>query len=251
MKVNGKATLNAPVEKVYGALNDPAVLVQTIPGCQRLEQVGVDAYRMTVTAGVASIKGSYVGDVRLTDQQAPTSFMLRAKGAGASGTVSADVLVTLENGTGDAAGTTLLTYAADAVVGGAVGGVGQRVLSGVAKKTAGEFFAAVDSLLTAPYYADPAGAVGDATNPPPTPSAAELSAPAAGSPAPAVFTAPSKPVKVSRGFTAEGFVQGAAFGALIALVGVAVGGAIAVRAVRPGEGAGRRRPAGTARVSPT
>src|ERR1041384_7179057 len=100
MKVNGKATLNAPVERVYAALNDPAVLVRTIPGCQQLEQVGDAAYRMTVTAGVASIKGSYVGDVRLTDQQAPTSFVLRAKGAGAPGTVSADVLVTLEDGEG-------------------------------------------------------------------------------------------------------------------------------------------------------
>ena len=37
-------------------------------------------------------------------------------------------------------GTTLLTYEADAVIGGMIGGVGQRVLAGVAKKTAAEFF---------------------------------------------------------------------------------------------------------------
>ena len=43
------------------ALNDPAVLVRTIPGCQQLEEVGPDAYRMTLTAGVASIKGTYAG----------------------------------------------------------------------------------------------------------------------------------------------------------------------------------------------
>lgn len=215
MKVNGKATLNAPVERVYEALNNPDVLVRTIPGCRQLEQVSEDAYRMTVTAGVASIKGSYIGDVRLTDQQAPTSFVLRAKGAGAPGTISADVLVTLEHGSD---GTTLLTYAADAVVGGAVGGVGQRVLSGVAKKTASEFFAAVDSLLNAPNYAVGAGAVGDA---------AALAPVVAGADGQAVFTAPVK--AGTAGELPTGFLQGALLGALVALVGVAVGAAAARR----------------------
>jgi carbon monoxide dehydrogenase subunit G len=144
VKINGTATLNAPRDRVWAALNDPGVLVRTIPGCERLEAVGEDRYRMTVTAGVASIKGTYLGDVALTDPVPPSAFTLRASGAGSPGTVNADVRVTLDEG-GD--GTTLLSYAADAVVGGAVGGVGQRVLSGVAKKTAGEFFKAVDAVL--------------------------------------------------------------------------------------------------------
>jgi hypothetical protein len=144
VKVSGTATLNAPRDRVWAALNDPTVLVRTIPGCEQLEAVGSDRYRMTITAGVASIKGTYLGDVALTDPAPPGTFTLRASGAGAPGTVSADVRVTLDDA-GD--GTTLLRYDADAVVGGAVGGVGQRVLSGVAKKTAGEFFRAVDALL--------------------------------------------------------------------------------------------------------
>src|SRR3712207_4179405 len=144
MRLSGQATLRGPVDHVYRALNDPQVLVRTIPGCERLEQVGPDAYRMTVTAGVASIRGTYAGDVRLTDQRAPHAFVLRASGSGAPGTVSAQVAVELAAGDG---GTTELSYDADAVVGGIVGGVGQRLLSGVARKTAGEFFAAVDGVL--------------------------------------------------------------------------------------------------------
>ncbi|HEY4724874.1 MAG TPA: SRPBCC domain-containing protein, partial [Actinomycetota bacterium] len=66
MRIAGNATLHAPVEAVYQALKDPRVLVRTIPGCERLEQVGDDAYAMTVTAGVASVRGTYAGDVRLT-----------------------------------------------------------------------------------------------------------------------------------------------------------------------------------------
>ena len=99
---------------------------------------------MTVTAGVASIKGVYTGEVRLGDQQPPDSFVLTASGSGAPGTVSADVRVTLADAGG---GTTAVTYDADAIVGGMVGGVGQRMLTGVAKKTAGEFFGAVDDVL--------------------------------------------------------------------------------------------------------
>ncbi len=144
MMVSGSATLNASPDAVWRALNDPAVLVRTIPGCQRLEAVGEDAYTMTVTAGVASIKGVYTGQVRLSDQQPPDSFVLTASGSGAPGTVSADVRVKLTDAGG---GTTSLSYDADAIVGGMIGGVGQRMLTGVAKKTAGEFFAAVDDVL--------------------------------------------------------------------------------------------------------
>ncbi|HEX7146122.1 MAG TPA: carbon monoxide dehydrogenase subunit G, partial [Actinomycetota bacterium] len=144
MRIAGNATLHAPVEAVYAALQDPRVLVRTIPGCERLEQVGDDAYQMTVTAGVASVRGTYAGDVRLTDQRAPHGFTLRASGSGTPGTVAADVSVTLAS---DDNGTTLLTYDADATIGGMIGGVGQRLLATVAKRTAGEFFTAVDEVL--------------------------------------------------------------------------------------------------------
>ena len=95
MKVTGEATLNAPVDQVWAALLDPAVLVRTIPGCERLEATGENSYAMTVTAGVASIKGSYAGTVSLTDLPDPNAFLMKAAGAGGPGTVSADVTVTL------------------------------------------------------------------------------------------------------------------------------------------------------------
>ena len=205
MKVSGSATLHAPVEKVYAALNDPAVLVRTIPGCERLERAGEDAYKLTVTAGVASVRGTYAGDVRIADQRPPTAFVLRASGAGAPGTVSADVQVRLAPGDD---GTTALSYDADAVVGGMIGGVGQRMLAGVAKRTAGEFFAAVDEVLTgaAPRPAEEAAvpaAVGQQT----------------------VFTAPPR----APGPFGGQLAAGVALGAAAALLGVLVGGWVARR----------------------
>jgi uncharacterized protein len=216
MKVSGSATLHAPVDQVYAALNDPAVLVRTIPGCERLERAGDDAYKLTVTAGVASVRGTYAGDVRIADQQPPRAFTLKASGAGAPGTVAADVQVRLEPGED---GTTVLSYDADAVVGGMIGGVGQRMLAGVARRTAGDFFAAVDQVLAG---AAPAGAPAGAAA-----AAVPAGAAAAGWAAPRVFTAPPRrPAGPPGGELAVGVVLGAA----AALLGVLVGGWLTRRA---------------------
>ncbi|MBG0830905.1 carbon monoxide dehydrogenase subunit G [Planomonospora sp. ID67723] len=143
MKVVGSAVLGADRDRVWSALQDPAVLVRTIPGCERLEETGPDTYRMTVTAGVASIKGLYQGEVSLSEPDAPHRFVLRARGQGAPGTVEATVEVRLS----EVDGGTRVDYDAEAVVGGMIGGVGQRMLGTVAKRTAGEFFSAVESHL--------------------------------------------------------------------------------------------------------
>jgi carbon monoxide dehydrogenase subunit G len=225
VKVSGQATLRGPVERVYRALNDPGVLVRTIPGCQRLELIGPDAYRMTLTAGVASIKGTYVGDVRLTDQDAPHAFTMRAAGSGAPGTVSADVKVTLTD-PGD--GTTLLVYDADAVVGGMIGGVGQRMLTGVARKTAGEFFAAVDEVLAgATAGREREGAAPEAEVDPSVEARRTAVLRAAGGTDPMVFTRAAAPV-TGRAMPA-GFLAGVLVGAAVALAGAVVGGLLAGR----------------------
>jgi uncharacterized protein len=212
MKVTGQAVLHAPIEQVWAALNDPEVLVRTIPGCQRLELIGADQYAMTVSAGVASIKGTYAGEVALSDQQQPSSFLLKARGAGAPGTVSADVRVHLSV----APEGTRLDYDAEAVVGGVVGGVGQRMLAGVAKKMAGEFFRAVDDVLT--------GATPKPVAPKPVaPKQADLTGgqlPTVGEQA-GVFVAPAR--ERSDGIPDKAFVVGVVLGAAVALLGFVVG----------------------------
>jgi len=144
MKFTGENTLHATVETVWDALLDPAVLVRTIPGCERLEATGENAYGMTVTAGVAAIKGTYSGSCTLSDLVPHESLVMRLDGAGAPGTIGATVGVRFapsDDGT-------VVVYDADAVVGGMVGGVGQRMLTSVSRRMAGEFFGNVDAVLT-------------------------------------------------------------------------------------------------------
>src|SRR5918911_4171998 len=109
---------------------------------------------MNVTAGVGAIGGTYAGEVRLSHQDRPTSYVMHASGAGGPGNVRATVTINLEpNGEG-----TALTYSADAVVGGPVAGVGQRMMTGVAKRMAGQFFTAIDAELAGVAPAAPQAA---------------------------------------------------------------------------------------------
>jgi carbon monoxide dehydrogenase subunit G len=224
MKFTGDATLNAPVDKVWDALLDPSVLVRTIPGCERLEATGENAYAMTVTAGVAAIKGTYSGSCELSDLQPHQSLVMKLQGAGAPGTIGADVSVGFADA-GD--GRTTITYDADAVVGGMVGGVGQRMLTSVSRRMAGEFFNNVDSAIAAgpsvPAAAGVDGAlpVGGPVEGPA--AAAPAAAGAAGSAAaqPGVFVAPQKASSAIG--SSDDLVKGIAIGAGLVLLGVVVG----------------------------
>ncbi|OMQ16342.1 carbon monoxide dehydrogenase [Modestobacter sp. VKM Ac-2676] len=146
MNLDGSAVLSATPEQVWAVITDPTVLARTIPGCESLQQVGEDSYTIVVSAGVGAVRGKYAGEVRLSDLTFPSSYVMHASGSGGPGSVRATVQIKLVP-SGDG---TELTYSADAVVGGAVAGVGQRMITGVAKRMAGQFFAAIDKELTEP-----------------------------------------------------------------------------------------------------
>ena len=196
MKITGSNVVPHPVEAVWDALLDPQVLVATIPGCSQLAATGENAYDMTVTAGVAAIKGTYQGSCTLSDLNEHESLVMRLTGAGAPGTIDATVQVAFSE---EEPGVTKIDYEADAVVGGMVGGVGQRMLTSVSKRMAAEFFGNVSNAIGAPAVA----------------VAEPVEAPA-GAP---VFTAPAKP-----GISSQGdFVKGIAVGAGLVVLGVVVG----------------------------
>ena len=93
MNIVGSNLVPYPVEMVWDAILDPRVLVATIPGCERLVATGDNSYDMTVTAGVAAIKGTYLGSCSLSDLQDNESLVMRLTGAGAPGTIDATVRV--------------------------------------------------------------------------------------------------------------------------------------------------------------
>ncbi|WP_295655982.1 carbon monoxide dehydrogenase subunit G [uncultured Nocardioides sp.] len=208
MKVTGVSVLQAPVERVWDALLDPSVLVRTIPGCSRLEATGENSYDMTVTAGVAAIKGTYAGSCTLHDLKPHESLQMDLRGAGAPGTIGAQVAVSFA-AAGD--GTTRVTYDADAVVGGMVGGVGQRMLTSVSRRMAAEFFGNIGDVLSGASFSTAS----------PVEAAAQSSSP--GRPR-TVFTPPAA---AAGGH--DDFLRGVGVGAGLVLVGVVAGAVLGRR----------------------
>lgn len=147
MKVVGDARLSATRSLVSSTLADPAAMSRAIPGCGRWERVGVHRYRVSVTAAVASVDGTYDGEVWLEERPEPDSWVVRASGRGASGTVDATVLLRLA---AEDDGTTLLSYDADVTVGGMLGGIGQRMLVSAARRLADAFVAGIEQQLSRP-----------------------------------------------------------------------------------------------------
>lgn len=225
MKINGTSVLHATPDKVWAAITDPTVLAGVIPGCQELKPLGENHFGLTVSMGVAAIRGTYAGEVQLYDMTEPTQLTMRAAGAGGPGTIDVTVDVKLQD-LGD--GTTQLDYDADATVGGAAGGVGQRVLSSVAKKTAGQFFAAIDDVLTGKRHvaATPVAAAADAT------AGVAGAAPSAGAPGPSEPAAFGTTLAAAPAGGAGGGLNpliAAVVGAVLMAIGVCIGARISRR----------------------
>lgn len=206
MQITGANHLGVDAATAWAAFHDRGVLERNIPGAQSVRELGPGRYALTVTAGVASIKGTYDGEAVFSEETAPESFLLSLSGTGGPGTVTADVRVRLSPS--DEGGTTL-DWTAHATVGGPVGGVGQRMLSGVAKRLATQFFTNVDrDLASSGGQGGGQGAGAEEGMPAPdTGGAARAPLARAGAPTPA---------------SADQVVPMLA-GAAIALVGVALG----------------------------
>lgn len=214
MQITGNDHMTADRSAAWRAFHDPGVLTRTIPGLQSLTEDGPDRYQVVVTAGVAAIKGTYQGTVEFIEQTPEDFFVLRASGAGGPGTIEADIAVTITDATG---GGIDLDWKADASVGGAVGGVGQRMLSGVARKMATGFFAAIDN--------DIAGG-GSVVAEEATPGAQD------DSDGPRTWTAPGASGAATAATGAGGsrdFLLGTAVGGALVLLGVLVGARVARR----------------------
>lgn len=136
MIISGTTTFAAGQQRVWDLFNNEQALARCTPGCEKLEQTGPDQYTAVLKVGVAAVKGTYTGKLELADKNPPDSFVLKVEGSGAPGWVKGSAKFRFA-----AAGEqTDVHYEWDVQVGGLVAGVGQRILSGVAKMMIDQFF---------------------------------------------------------------------------------------------------------------
>jgi len=140
VELSGKAHISAPRAEVWSALLDPDVLRACLPGCEALTPTGPDAYEASVVLGVAGIKGSYRGRVRITDRVEESRYRLAVEGAGGGNRIKGDAVIELRDA---ARGGTDVHYAGEAQIAGTLAVVGQRLLQPAAKSLTEKFFASI------------------------------------------------------------------------------------------------------------
>lgn len=144
MKMSGEQRIAAQREQVWQALNDPDVLRRCIPGCQSLTKESDTRMVATVEIKIGPIGARFNGAVELADINAPDSYTLIMEGqAGTVGFVKSIVKVQLK----DDAGGTLLSWDADAQVGGRLAQLGGPIMDATSKQLAARFFSQFANII--------------------------------------------------------------------------------------------------------
>ena len=138
MKLEGTADFPYSAADVWTALHDIEILRKTIPGCKSMTATEDGSYTAAVSLGVAAIKGHYEGTVKVIDVEFPHHYQLQGGGTGQPGYINMTVDCWLD----PSASGTLMRWSCDAEVGGLIAGIGGRVLTGISKFMAKQFFKA-------------------------------------------------------------------------------------------------------------
>lgn len=136
MELSGEHTFHASRDVVWQTMLDPDVLRECLPGCQRLEQTGPDEYEATLKAGIAAIRGTFTGQVKVTDKVEPESYTMHIAGKGPQGQVTGQAKITLTEQGDD----TIVRYDGSGNVSGMLARVGARLIQPAAKVVADQFF---------------------------------------------------------------------------------------------------------------
>jgi carbon monoxide dehydrogenase subunit G len=203
MEITGEYRIPAAQQRVWEALNDPAMLKACIAGCQQLERIGDNEFSAIVATKVGPISATFRGSVNLCELEAPHGYTLVGQGqGGAAGFARMKARVGLKPDAGE----TVLSYSAQAEIGGKLASVGSRLVQSVARKNADDFFSAFARQLGGNAVAQPA---------PPAPTLAD--APRTTAPTP-VATAGGWAAPVPAWLVVFGSGLGIALGYCVALV---------------------------------
>ncbi len=142
MRIEGNETLHAPRERVWALLDDPQALASCTPGMQELRPVGPDEFEAVLSIGIAAVRGTYKGKLRVTERTPPERYAVQVEGSSGAGFVRAAGVLELE----DRGAETGVRWSGEVQVGGALT-IGSRMIPGIARMLAAQFFQCLDRKL--------------------------------------------------------------------------------------------------------
>ncbi len=138
MDMSGERRLPASRQKVWDALNDPAILKAAIPGCEKLEASSATEMAATAAIRIGPIAARFNGRVQLSEIDPPNGYRISGEGqGGVAGFAKGGATVHLADADD---GGTLLRYEVQAQVGGKIAQLGARLIDSTAKQMADAFF---------------------------------------------------------------------------------------------------------------
>ncbi len=145
MEIAGDHHFKAPRDLVYKMMLDPVVLQGAMPGCESFKETGPESYDLTIKVGIAAIKGTYSGNVKVQDRVEGESYRLVVGGSGKPGSVQGNAVMTLS----DEPGGTIVRYTGEVKAQGAIARLGSRLLGGAAKLMIGQFMKGMEKQIEA------------------------------------------------------------------------------------------------------
>lgn len=150
MDMQGNRQLSVSQQQAWDALNDPSILKACIPGCEKFELISEHQYAVLVAVKIGPVSAKFNGKVTLADIQAPESYALQFEAqGGVAGFGQGESKVEL---VANAQGCEL-RYTVHSKVGGKIAQLGQRLIDGVAKSLAEDFFKRFEQTLEDKYPA--------------------------------------------------------------------------------------------------
>lgn len=138
LEMAGEYSLPQDRQTVWEALNNPDILQRCIPGCEELNKISDNEFKAIVKLSIGPVTARFKGRVKLEELVPPESYKIVGEGeGGVSGFAKGHAAVVLTESTEG----TLLSYKAEAAIGGKLAQLGQRLIAGSARKTADLFFA--------------------------------------------------------------------------------------------------------------
>ncbi|MGD9116017.1 MAG: carbon monoxide dehydrogenase subunit G [Dehalococcoidia bacterium] len=138
MKIEGKFTMKAPIQKVWDFLLAPGTLASCIPGAEKMEAVDDTTWDGTVKQKVGPIGVKLNFTQKLQDIQAPTHLKAVGQGTamGGAGTFTQETIVDMKELGG---GEVEIAYSSNVNMVGRLATFGERIMRAKVNKVGNEF----------------------------------------------------------------------------------------------------------------
>jgi carbon monoxide dehydrogenase subunit G len=151
MNIEGTYTLQAPSTEVWHSLLDMQLLQQSIPGIESLTQVSKQTYAVVLTLKQAPLKGTYQGQITLSEQHYPYQYRFIFEGEGEHGSISGTGSIHLHEHNE----TTIITYKGTVTDSKRGMLLPPKLVKGAAKLLIQQFFTTLATQLPVKEYRQP------------------------------------------------------------------------------------------------